>query len=120
MGTKYKQDKIDKKIFENLCEIQCTEKEICSWFKIDDKTLASWIEATYNGKKFSEVFQQYKDEGKISLRRMQYRLAQSNANLLIWLGKNYLQQKDDQIHIKDEIELTAFADALKKVDTGTA
>lgn len=32
--------------------------------------------------------------GKISLRRAQFRLAEKNANMAIWLGKQYLRQTD--------------------------
>ena len=43
---------------------------------------------------FSEVFKQKRGVGKISLRRHQWRLAEKNANMAIWLGKQYLGQSD--------------------------
>lgn len=84
---------IDQKQFENLCGLQCTEEEICGWFDITDKTLNSWCKRTYN-QSFSEVFRQKRSKGKISLRRHQFQLAEKNANMAIWLGKQYLGQKD--------------------------
>ncbi len=84
---------IDQKQFENLCALQCTEEEICDWFDITDKTLARWCRETYN-KRFSEVFREKRSGGKISLRRSQFRLAEKNATMAIWLGKQYLGQKD--------------------------
>lgn len=89
---------IDKKQFENLCGLQCTKEEICGWFDLTDKTLESWCKRTYNGG-FSEVFRQKRGAGKISLRRHQWELAKKNANMAIWLGKQYLDQRD---HIEDE------------------
>lgn len=86
---------IDQKQFENLCGLQCTLEEICGWFNITDKTLDSWCKRTY-GSSFSEVFKQKRGTGKISLRRAQFRLAEKNANMAIWLGKQYLGQKDQQ------------------------
>lgn len=84
---------IDQKQFENLCRLQCTLEEICGWFDVTDKTLDSWCKRTYNAS-FSEVFKQKRGNGKISLRRMQWRLAEKNATMAIWLGKQYLDQRD--------------------------
>ena len=84
---------IDKKQFENLCGLQCTREEICGFFEISEKTLNAWCKRTYK-QSFSLVFQQKRGKGKISLRRSQFRLAEKNANMAIWLGKQYLNQKD--------------------------
>ena len=77
---------IDQEAFEGLCELQCTKLEICAFFKITDKTLEAWCKRTYNAG-FSEVFREKRGLGKISLRRAQFRLAEKNANMAIWLGK---------------------------------
>ena len=86
---------INKEEFEKLCGLQCTEEEICSFLGVSDKTLVAWIRRTY-GKSynFSEIFKEKRSYGKISLRRYQFKLAKSNANMAIWLGKQYLDQKD--------------------------
>ena len=84
---------IDKKQFENLCGLQCTKEEICAWFDITDKTLDAWCKRTYR-QSFSVIFAQKRGKGKICLRRSQFRLAEKNANMAIWLGKQYLDQKD--------------------------
>lgn len=86
---------IDKKQFENLCGLQCTKEEICGFFEITDKTLENWCRRTYKAG-FSDVFRQKRGKGKISLRRNQFRLAETNATMAIWLGKQYLNQKDYQ------------------------
>ena len=84
---------IDKKQFENLCGLQCTKEEICAWFDITDKTLDAWCKRTYR-QSFSVIFAQKRGKGKISLRRSQFRLAEKNANMAIWLGKQYKKKKD--------------------------
>lgn len=84
---------IDQKQFENLCGLQCTLEEICGWFGVTDKTLDSWCKRTYHAS-FSEVFKQKRGLGKISLRRSQWRLAEKSATMAIWLGKQYLGQRD--------------------------
>ena len=87
------QDKIDKKQFENLCGLQCTINEVCDFFDVEDDTLNSWCKKTY-GTTFSEVFKLKRGKGQISLRRMQWKLAEKNAAMAIFLGKQYLGQKD--------------------------
>lgn len=86
---------IDQTTFENLCRLQCTEVEICSWFGITDKTLNRWCRDTY-GMTFSEIFSEKREAGKISLRRAQWKLAEKNATMAIFLGKQYLDQRDVQ------------------------
>ena len=87
------QDRIDKKQFENLCGLQCTINEVCDFFDVEDDTLNSWCKKTY-GTTFSEVFKLKRGKGQISLRRMQWKLAEKNAAMAIFLGKQYLGQKD--------------------------
>ena len=87
------QDRIDKKQFENLCGLQCTLLEICDLFDVEDDTLNSWCKKTY-GTTFSEVFKLKRGKGQISLRRMQWKLAEKNPTMAIFLGKQYLGQKD--------------------------
>ena len=84
---------IDQKNFESLCGLQCTLEEICGFFSVTDKTLNGWCKRTY-GESFSEVFKQKRAAGKISLRRSQFRLAEKNASMAIWLGKQYLEQTE--------------------------
>lgn len=94
---------IDTKQFENLCALQCTREEICGWFGVSDKTLEGWCRRTYR-MGFSAIFKQKRGAGKISLRRSQWRLAERNANMAIWLGKQYLGQRDapeDAIDVED-------------------
>ena len=84
---------ISQKDFEKLCGLQCTKEEICGFFGVTDKTLERWCKRTYK-KGFSEVFAQKRGSGKISLRRSQFELAKKNANMAIWLGKQYLDQRE--------------------------
>lgn len=97
---------IDQQQFENLCALQCTEEEICGWFDVCTETLNSWCKRTYK-LSFSEIFKQKRGKGKISLRRNQFRLAESNATMAIWLGKQYLNQRD-------QIDASVMLDAPKE------
>ena len=84
---------INQKLFENLCGIQCTEVEICSALECSEDTINRWCKRTY-GTTFAETYKSKSQRGKSSLRRAQFRLAKKNATMAIWLGKQYLGQKD--------------------------
>jgi hypothetical protein len=85
---------INQKQFENLCGLQCTLEEICGWFDVCSDTLETWCKRTYK-RSFSEVFAQKRGAGKISLRRSQWQLAEKSASMAIFLGKQYLGQRDN-------------------------
>ena len=104
MGRPPKQ--IDQREFEKLCQLQCTELEICDWFDVSDVTLNEWCKNTY-GKTFLEVFRVNRGKGKISLRRKQWKLAEKSASMAIFLGKNYLDQTD-------KVEQTVMGDDTPK------
>lgn len=105
----------NQETFEELCSLQCTKEEICSVLKCDEKTLTRMCEDTY-GLSFSDAFKTYSAGGKTSLRRAQYKSALSgNATLLVWLGKQYLGQKDIiTVGNNDEIEDDPLTKAIKK------
>ena len=86
---------IDTEEFEKLCGIQCTLVEIAAWFRCTEDTIETWAKSTY-GVTFSEIYKQKRGVGKISLRRRQFQVAVNDGNptLLIWLGKQYLDQSD--------------------------
>lgn len=88
--------------FEGLCGIQATIEEIENVLNIDHKTINRLCKEHYtdsNGKSmnFSQVYKKYSSTGKMSLRRKQYEVANAgNVSMLIWLGKQYLGQKEQQ------------------------
>lgn len=84
---------INQKLFENLCGIQCTEVEICGVLECSADTLNRWCKRTYK-MTFADTYKSKSQVGKSSLRRAQWKLAEKNASMAIWLGKQYLEQKD--------------------------
>lgn len=87
--------KIDKNVFEDLCELQCTLPEFSSFLHVSEDTIERWCQRTYK-RNFAEVFAEKRGAGKVSLRRSQFRLAETNPTMAIWLGKQYLGQTDKQ------------------------
>ncbi len=88
-----KNKEFDKESFQSLLELQCTQSEVCRFFNTTDKTLSKWCKRTY-GMDFSECLKKFGANGRISLRRKQWKLADRSATMAIWLGKQYLGQKD--------------------------
>lgn len=84
---------INQKLFENLCGIQCTEAEICGVLECSEDTLNRWCKRTYK-MTFADTYKSKSQVGKSSLRRAQWKLAEKNASMAIWLGKQYLGQRD--------------------------
>lgn len=78
---------VDMALVGRLAKIQCTEEEIASVIGCSVDTLA-------RQENFAEVYKKNKDGGKQSLRRMQWKIAETNPTMAIWLGKQYLGQTD--------------------------
>lgn len=84
-------DQVDK-----LCRMFCTGDEIAGFLGISYDTLYHRVKAE-KGMTFSEYFKRHSGVGKIALRRKQFEIATSgNVSMLIWLGKQYLNQAEKQ------------------------
>ena len=83
---------------EGCGRLHCTEAEMGMFFGVSEDTINRLMR---EDERVSNAF--YKGIGifKISLRRKQSRLAESNASMAIHLGKNYLGQKDKIEHSGD-------------------
>ena len=73
-----------------LAQVMCTDEEIAACLDTTVETLHNKLNAPI----FSECIKKGVREGKASLRRSQFRLAKSNPAMAIFLGKQYLGQKD--------------------------
>lgn len=93
---------IKQETFEKLCAMFCTEEEIAAFFECSVDTLERWSKRTYE-KSFAEIYTEKKQGGRISLRRAQMRLAEKSAAMAIFLGKNYLGQKDNPEDTTDDL-----------------
>ncbi len=108
--------KIDKSVFENLMKIQCTKEEICAVLMVSENTLLNWVKENYDGATFCAVFSSFKAVGRASLRRIQYDQAEKNPRMAIWLGKQYLGQRDtDRDKPQDDDPIDEFINAVLNV-----
>lgn len=78
---------IDWQIVENLAGIMCTQSEIAAVLGIDLKTLT-------RNPLFPQIYENGRENGKKSLRRIQWEHAKKSPSMAIWLGKQYLGQRD--------------------------
>lgn len=87
--------RIDYDVVDKLASIQCTEEEIANVLNISVRTLQ-------RDEEFCRVYKKGLDNGKMSLRRIQFKLAEKNPTMALWLGKQYLGQRDNPIEATDE------------------
>ena len=78
---------LDYEAIERLAGMMCTQEEIASYFDCDVRTLQ-------RDEEFCRVYKKGLDKGKMSLRRKQYTMSDTNVTMAIWLGKHYLGQTD--------------------------
>lgn len=75
---------------EKLARIMCTQSEIAEVLGVSLSTLE-------HDKEFLRIHKKGIEAGKASLRRMQWKSAEGgNVTSQIWLGKQYLGQRDKQ------------------------
>ena len=103
---------IDQAEFEKLCALQCTKAEIAGFFNLSEDTVERWCKRTYK-ESFAVVFANKRCDGKISLRRSQFRLAEKDSRMARWLGKQYLEQKEPIDEKRLEIDLLKLESQIK-------
>lgn len=107
---------ISETTFIGLCQIMCTQEEMCAILDCDHKTLTKWCEEEL-GMTYSQAYKKYTAEGKTSLRRAQWNMAvkKNNPTMQVWLGKQWLGQKESQtITLDNEIDDDGLLGALEK------
>lgn len=86
-----KKTRIKLSEIERLGALQCTENEAASWLKLRRTAFRKLLQTD---PQVREAWERGKDRGCLSLRRKQFRLAKTNATMAIFLGKNYLKQRE--------------------------
>ena len=89
-----KRKTVDWVVFDKLCAIQCTRKELANFFCMDEDTIQAIVKRE-KGCDFSAYYDQKSVPGKISIRRKQFQIAENgHVAMLIWLGKQWLGQSE--------------------------
>jgi hypothetical protein len=89
-------DEKTKKQFEVLMGIPfVTSKIIADFFGVENSTFIRWIKQNYD-LTFADLKAQKQEGLKLKLAGKQFEVAMSgNVTMLLWLGKQYLGQKDN-------------------------
>ena len=97
-----------KQVLE-LAKMFCTKTEMAAVLDCSVDTL---------DRRFADIMAKGKDTGRMKLRKSQLKLAEKNATMSIWLGKQYLGQRDvdiDENKAKEFVtEIISFAGAAAK------
>jgi hypothetical protein len=78
-------------VVESLGMLHATTMECAAFLGVDENT---YIAFRKRNPEVQAAFERGRGNGKISLRRIQLRLARKNAAMAIFLGKNLLDQRD--------------------------
>ena len=99
---------LDFEEIDKLLELQCTLKEIAAWCRCSEDTIEKATKRQ-QGMSFREYSDERRQAGLQSLRRAQWQKAvdKQDTTMLIWLGKQYLNQKDTK-DIKAQVEQTTI------------
>ena len=99
--------KLDYELIEKLAGIMCTQEEIASFIGCSVDTLQ-------RDETFCGIYKKGLNNGKMSLRRKQWKLADKNPTMAIWLGKQYLKQRDN-IEVESK-QLVKVEELLNKIE----
>lgn len=95
---------IDYDVVEKLANIQCTQEEIASFLNLSVRTLQ-------RDEEFCRIYKKGQENGRMSLRRMQFKLAEKNVTMAIWLGKQYLGQTDN-VEVEHDVKNGILGDLI--------
>lgn len=110
---------IDVDQFKKLCSIQCTLREIAAYFRVSEDTIQRFCKREFK-MTFTEAFDTFSADGKISLRRTQFRMAEHNPSMAIWLGKQFLGQRDMvENNVQANGQLGEILDLMRRDTTPT-
>ena len=101
---------IDYASVEKLANIQCTQDEIASFLGVSVRTLQ-------RDEEFQRLFKKGQENGRMSLRRMQFKLAEKNTSMAIFLGKQYLGQRDN-VEVSNTDDMNKVKELLEKIEDG--
>jgi len=117
------QKNIDVVQFKKLCELHCTLTEIAGFFDCSEDTIERWCKREFE-LSFAESYKTHSARGNISIRRNQFKMAEHNPTMAIWLGKQWLGQTEKQEMSVNYIEddstkaMTEYFEKMKKEKKG--
>lgn len=107
---------IDWSMVDKLLQAHCPGTEIAASFDMHPETFYDRVKKEF-GTGFTEYSQQKKKKGKNNLRLAQLKNAlEGNTSMQVWLGKNWLGQKDEPREEKEfDGNLSVLLDLLQNI-----
>lgn len=100
---------VDPAKMEALGRINCTHEEIAAVLGMSARTFRERLE---ENPELRHILEKARDEGKASLRRVQWKAALSgDRTMMIWLGKNTLGQSDKMTQSGTQEIVVRYEDA---------
>ena len=100
-SVRKRKSRVDREKVEMLSSFGCTIMEIAKFFLVDESLIR---------RDYKDELRRGKEQMKLRLRQLQWKYAeQGNTSLLIFLGKNYLNQTD-----KQQVDMTGNLEAVLK------
>jgi 3-methyladenine DNA glycosylase Tag len=89
-------------IIEGLAKIQCTQSEAAAVLGVVRESFNRFLARNLTAR---ERWEFGVESGKASLRRNQFKISETNASMAIWLGKQYLGQREPRYEGDEQVPL---------------
>ena len=98
---------IDLDRLRKMGSLMSTQAEVAAHFDISTSSVEKYLRV----KKYREAFDAGKEDTKSRLRAVQIQTALSgNVTMMIWLGKQYLGQREPQVGAPVNVQILPFPD----------
>jgi hypothetical protein len=103
---------IDYELVERLSRLHCTQVEIA-------EALGLSVDTLQRDDKFCGIYKRGIEQGRASLRRLQWDAAENgDKTMLVWLGKQYLGQRDKQdVENTVKMDKSPVEELLQSIDS---
>lgn len=99
-------------VFEQLCGLLCSEREIAAFIDVSQVTLRAWVKARYE-MPYTKAAEMFKDNGRVALRQNLFNLSKKNPAAAIFLAKNHLGMSDNPQPVDTGEKRREFESAIK-------
>ena len=99
-------------VFEQLCGLLCSEREIAAFLDVSPVTLRAWVKARYE-MPYTKAAEMFKDKGRVALRQNLFNLSKKNPAAAIFLAKNHLGMSDNPQPVDTGEKRREFESAIK-------
>lgn len=100
-------------VFEQLCGLLCSEREIAAFIDISPVTLRAWVKAHYEVSSYTKAAEMFRDKGRVALRQNLFNLSKKNPAAAIFLAKNHLGMSDNPQPVDTGEKRREFESAIK-------